>query len=67
MQKKKSILIKMSDHDEKMSGRVFMQEIKTWEYIDDGIKKTTLKRKFREDDYNDHYISEIIPYEKPKQ
>ena len=57
MQKKKSSLIKMSDHDEK---------INTWEYIDDGIKKTTLKRKFREDDYNDHYISEIIPYEKPK-
>ena len=47
MQKKNSSLIKMSGHDEKMSDRVFMQEVNTWEYIDDGIKKTTLKRKFR--------------------
>ena len=39
-----------------------MQRLK--EFENEGIKKTTLKRKFRDDDYNDHYISEIISYEK---
>ena len=64
MLKKNKNLIRISDHNQNLSGRVFMQEVINWEYVDEGIKRTTLKRKFRDYDYNDHYISEIISYEK---
>jgi hypothetical protein len=67
MQKNNKNFLRISDHNENLSNRVFMQEVINWEYIDHGIKKTTLKRKFRDDDYNDHYISEIISYEKKEQ
>ena len=63
MQKKKS-LITIYEQDETISDRIFMQEVNTWEYIDAGIKKTTLIRKFRKNDYNDHIISEVFPNEK---
>ena len=64
MLKNNKNLIRISNHNQNLSDRVFMQEVINWEYVDEGIKRTTLKRKFRDDDYNDHYISEIIYYEK---
>lgn len=64
MQKKNKSLIAIYEQDETISDRIFMQEINTWEYIDAGIKKTTLIRKFRKNDHNDHFISEVFPYEK---
>ena len=67
MQKNNKNFIRISDHNENLTNRVFMQEVINWEYINEGIKKTTLTRKFRDDDYNDHYISEIISYEKSEQ
>ena len=64
MLKNNKNLIRISNRNQNLSDRVFMQEVINWEYVDEGIKRTTLKRKFRDDDYNDHYISEIISYEK---
>ena len=46
MQKNNKNFIRISDHDENLSNRVFMQEVINWEYIDDGIKKTTLRESF---------------------
>ena len=67
MQKNNKNFIRISGRNEILSNRVFMQEVINWEYFDHGIKKTTLKRKFRGDDYEDNYISEIISYEKSEE
>ena len=39
MQKNNKNFIRISDHNENLSNRVFMQEVINWEYIDHGIKK----------------------------
>ena len=57
--KKNKSLITVNEQDETISDRIFMQEINTWEYIDAGLK-TTLIRKFRKNDHNDHFISEVF-------
>jgi len=66
MQKNNISLIYTPHKNIKNFGKVFMQEVNTWEYIDDAIKKTSVIRKFRKGNFNDQYTSEIYPYENIK-
>ena len=43
MQKNNKNFIRISDHNENLTNRVFMQEVINWEYINEGIKKLTTK------------------------
>lgn len=45
---------------------VFRQELVTWEYKDNTIKRTTIIRNFHGEDYIDNYISEPINYQNIK-
>ena len=45
---------------------VFRQELVTWEYKKNSIKRTTVIRNFHGEDYIDNFISEPISYQNIK-
>ena len=44
----------------KFQASIFRQELVTWQYTEDGIKRTTVVRNFSNDKHTDSYISEPI-------
>ena len=43
---------------------IFRQELVTWQYTEDGIKRTTVVRNFSNDKHTDSYISEPISFKR---
>ena len=48
----------------KVPDSIFRQELVTWQYTEDGIKRTTVVRNFSNDKHTDSYTSEPISFER---
>ena len=53
-----------NEENTKVPSTLFRQELATWEYTDDGIKRTTVIRHFNSNDQVDSYISKPIAFKK---
>jgi len=53
-----------SHGNHKVPASIFRQELVTWQYTEDGIKRTTVVRNFSNDKHTDSYISEPISFER---
>ena len=59
-----SKLHRKNEENTKVPSTLFRQELATWEYTDDGIKRTTVIRHFNSNDQVDSYISEPMAFKK---
>ena len=48
----------------KVPASIFRQELVTWQYTEDGIKRTTVVRNFSNDKHTDSYTSEPISFKR---
>ena len=53
-----------SHGNHKVPASIFRQELVTWQYTEDGIKRTTVVRNFSNDKHTDSYISEPISFKR---
>ena len=51
-------------NNNKVPASVFRQELITWEYTENGIKRTTIVRNFSDDKNTDSYTSEPIAFKR---
>ena len=53
-----------SHGNHKVLASIFRQELVTWQYTEDGVKRTTVVRNFSNDKHTDSYTSEPISFER---
>ena len=53
-----------SHGNHKVPASIFRQELVTWKYTEDGIKRTTVVRNFSNDKHTDSYTSEPISFKR---
>lgn len=53
-----------SHGNHKVPVSIFRQELVTWQYTEDGIKRTTVVRNFSNDKHTDSYSSEPISFKR---
>ena len=53
-----------SHGNHKVPASIFRQELVTWQYTEDGIKRTTITRNFSNGKHTDSYTSEPISLKK---